>query len=85
MELTEESIDFYANDTHPGRIIEACWRLSQKGRQPADEWRDGWYYALRRWAHMLGYGVGDAMLANTAAAMAHERRQTGRLEIATSG
>ncbi|MET9023093.1 replication initiator [Actinopolymorpha sp. NPDC004070] len=139
--ITEESIDFYANNTHPGRIIEACWRLSQKGRQPADEWRGGWYYALRRWAHMLGYGghffsksrrysttfkrlrqarvdyrrahhessehleenevlevigelvfagsgwhtTGDAMLANTAAAMAREQRQTGRLEIATSG
>ncbi len=139
--ITDGTVDFYANDTHPGRLIEACWRLSQKGDQSAQEWRDGKYYALRRWAHMLGYGghffsksrrysttfkrlrqaridyrrahhesvehleenevlevvgelvfagsgwhtTGDAMLANTAAAMAREQRQTGRLEIATSG
>ncbi|GAA5000785.1 replication initiator [Actinopolymorpha pittospori] len=139
--ITEESVDFYANDTHPGRLIEACWRLGQQGRQSTEEWWESKYYALRRWAHMLGYGghffsksrrysttfkrlrqaridyrrahhesaehleenevlevigqlvyagsgwhtTGDAMLANTAAAMARERRQTGRLEVATSG
>ncbi|WP_420481583.1 hypothetical protein [Actinopolymorpha pittospori] len=29
--------------------------------------------------------TGDALLANTAAALAREQRQTGRLEIATNG
>ncbi|MGW5363055.1 replication initiator [Actinopolymorpha pittospori] len=138
--LTPSTVGLFANDTHPGRLIAACWRLSQRGLQTTSEWKDGKYYRLRRWAHMLGYGghfftksrrysatfrqlrqaridwrrahhesadhleehqvlavigelvytgtgwhtTGDALLANTAAALAREQRQTGRLEIATN-
>jgi hypothetical protein len=46
--LTEDSIAVYADPdgTHTERLVDACWRLGI----PKD-WR-----ALRRWAHMLGFG-----------------------------
>ena len=139
--LTPSTVGFYATNSHPGRLIEACWRLGARGTQTTPEWTASWYYRLRRWAHMLGYGghfftksrrysatfrqlrqarvdyrrahhvsaehleenrvletiaelvyagtgwhtTGDAMLANTAAALAREHRHTARLEIATTG
>ena len=60
--LTGATIEDYADpDTHPGRLIEACWRL---GRPGADLDADAVvknsgrmaYARLRRWAHMLGFG-----------------------------
>jgi hypothetical protein len=44
--ITERSIRIYADDSHPGRIINAAWQL---GDAPD-------YEGLRRWAHMLGFG-----------------------------
>jgi hypothetical protein len=44
--ITENSIRIYADDSHPGRIINAAWDL---GDAPD-------YTRLRRWAHMLGFG-----------------------------
>jgi hypothetical protein len=128
--LDADTIHVYADPagTHPQRLVAACWTL---GRH-----RD--WAALRRWAHMLGYGGhfltkarhysltfaelrairitwrraqqqqaehdrettlvigwltyigagwrtnGDALLANTAAAKARERRQAARDELATT-
>ncbi|MEQ7009383.1 replication initiator [Actinopolymorpha sp. B17G11] len=139
--LTPSTVDYYATNTHPGRIIGACWRLGARGLQTTTEWKTTQYYRLRRWAHMLGYGghfftksrrysttfrilrkarvdyrrahherqehleenehietiaelvyagtgwhtTGDALLANTAAALAREHRYTARLEMATTG
>ncbi len=31
--LTPSTVGYYANDTHPGRIIDACWRLGARGTQ----------------------------------------------------
>ncbi|MEQ7006426.1 replication initiator [Actinopolymorpha sp. B17G11] len=139
--ITPSTVEFYANNTHPGRLIASCWRLGQRGLQTTTEWEDSGYHRLRRWAHMLGFGghfftksrrysttfrqlrkarvdyrrahheraehleeneeietiaelvyagtgwhtTGDALLANTAAALAREHRYIGRLEIATTG
>lgn len=46
--LDPETINLYANPTgsHPERLIDTCWTLGRPR-----EWA-----ALRRWAHMLGYG-----------------------------
>jgi hypothetical protein len=57
-DTVEDAADY---DTHPGRLIEACWRL---GRPDADldpqaaTKNNGRmaYSRLRRWAHMLGFG-----------------------------
>ncbi|MGH8879217.1 MAG: replication initiator [Stackebrandtia sp.] len=138
--LTPSTVDHYATNTHPGRIIRSCWRLGSRGLQTTTEWKDSQYYRLQRWAHMLGYGghfftksrrysttfrilrkarvdyrrahherqehleenehietiaelvyagtgwhtTGDALLANTAAALAREHRHIAREEIATT-
>jgi hypothetical protein len=126
--LDPDTIHTYANPagSHPERLIHTCWTLGR-----TRQWA-----ALRRWAHMLGYGghfltkarhysltftelrairttwqrhhqraehdqettlvigwltyvgagwrtAGDALLANTAAAKARERRQAARDELAT--
>jgi hypothetical protein len=130
--ITENSILIYADDTHPGRIINVAWQL---GDAPD-------YTRLRRWAHMLGFGghfftknnqysttfkllrkartdwrrrcdrpdvqlaaehdedtvlvindldfdgmgwhsTGDALLANTSAALARERRRAARDALAS--
>ena len=45
--LTADTIDIYADEhTHTGRLLDACWRLGGE---------EG-FAALRRWAHMLGFG-----------------------------
>jgi hypothetical protein len=44
--ITADTIDVYADDSHPGRIINAAWELG------IAEHYDG----LRRWTHMLGFG-----------------------------
>jgi hypothetical protein len=45
--LTASTVDYYADpNTHAGRLVDACWTLGGA---------DGWD-ALRRWAHMLGFG-----------------------------
>jgi hypothetical protein len=46
--ITADTLDLYAkpDGTHPERLIDACWMLSQ---HPG-------YASLRRWAHMLGFG-----------------------------
>jgi hypothetical protein len=47
--ITVDNIEVYADTrTHHGRLISACLRL---GRHRHEDFR-----ALRRWAHMLGYG-----------------------------
>jgi len=139
--LTPSTVGYYTTNTHPGRLIAACWRLGQRGLQTTSQWKASPYYRLRRWAHMLGYGghfftksrrysttfralrqaridyrrahhitaehreegrvlavigelvyagsgwhtTGDALLANTAAALARERRQVAREEITCTG
>jgi hypothetical protein len=48
--ITPDTIDAYAGrETHPSRLIGACWRLGHP-RTGAD------WPRLRRWAHMLGFG-----------------------------
>jgi len=42
-------VDPYADDTHPGRLVDACWMLGAPEAGP--EWE-----RMRRWAHQLGYG-----------------------------
>jgi hypothetical protein len=46
--ITDQTIDLYANPegSLPERLIAACWRI---GQHPS-------YPAVRRWAHMLGFG-----------------------------
>jgi hypothetical protein len=44
--ITPATIGVYADDSHPGRLIDAAWRL---GRAEG-------YERLTRWAHMLGFG-----------------------------
>jgi hypothetical protein len=44
--ITAGTIDIYADDSHPGRIINAAWDLGATEQ----------YEGLRRWAHMLGFG-----------------------------
>ena len=44
--ITTDTIDIYADDSHPGRIINAAWDLGSTED----------YEGLRRWAHMLGFG-----------------------------
>jgi ribosomal protein L44E len=44
--ITPATIGIYADDTHPGRLIDAAWTLGNA----AD------YERLIRWAHMLGFG-----------------------------
>jgi hypothetical protein len=44
--LTADTISAYADDSHVGRLIDAAWTLGTA---------DG-FDALRRWAHMLGFG-----------------------------
>jgi hypothetical protein len=44
--ITAGTLDIYADDSHPGRLINAAWRLGD----------DPDYDGLRRWAHMLGFG-----------------------------
>ena len=141
--LTPATVGYYATDTHPGRIIDACWRLGARGLQGFTDYEASPYRRMRRWAHMLGYGghfftksrrysatfrqlrqarvdyrrahhlrhehqlvhehqvlevigelvyagtgwhtTGDALLANTSAAFARERRRIGKEEIATTG
>lgn len=47
--LNAATVRHYADGTHAGRLIWACWRL---GRPETDyDWD-----RLRRWAHMLGFG-----------------------------
>ena len=132
--ITTDTIDIYADDSHPGRIINAAWDLGSTED----------YEGLRRWAHMLGFGghffsksrrysttfrvlrqartayrrraarrdvvrlavehddettvvvnalsyvgtgwhtTGDALLANTSAAMARERRRAAREALAST-
>jgi hypothetical protein len=57
--ITAETIDLYAReDTHAGRLIDACWTLGRPlPRDPADpQDSESPYARLRRWAHMLGFG-----------------------------
>jgi hypothetical protein len=127
--LRPDTIDFYTDDTHPGRLVDACWTLGTPEAGP--EWE-----RMRRWAHQLGYGghfftksrrytatfhviraarrtwvrrqadlqteaaiaaevvitswsfagigwrtTGDALLAQTSAALARERRRIAREEL----
>jgi hypothetical protein len=44
--ITPATIDVYADDSHPGRLIDAAWTLG----------RTEGYERLIRWAHMLGFG-----------------------------
>jgi hypothetical protein len=56
--ITRATIGVYADDTHTGRLIAACWRLGTAPGdplQPPEEWESG-YGRMRRWAHMLGFG-----------------------------
>jgi hypothetical protein len=57
----------YADRSHTGRLIEACWRLgtpphrrpgehSGQWRERLDLWRASEFRRLRRHAHNLGYG-----------------------------
>ncbi len=54
--LTPSTVGYYATDTHPGRIIDACWRLGARGQQGFTDYEASPYRRMRRWAHMLGYG-----------------------------
>lgn len=60
--LTADTADLYADDqTHTGRLIDACWRLGRPGADldPFATQRNSGrlaYGRLRRWAHMLGFG-----------------------------
>jgi hypothetical protein len=47
--LRADTVDYYTEDTHPGRLVEACWTLGAPEAGP--EWE-----RMRRWAHQLGYG-----------------------------
>jgi len=47
--LHPDTVDLYADDSHPGRIIDACWTLGRP--EAGEDWA-----RLRRWAHQLGYG-----------------------------
>ncbi len=48
--ITGDTIDAYAGrETHPGRLIDACWRLGHP--QTGGDWG-----RLRRWARMLCFG-----------------------------
>jgi hypothetical protein len=47
--ITADTISHYAAaPTHQGRLIRACWKLGAHNHPD--------FRALRRWAHMLGYG-----------------------------
>ena len=127
--LRADTVDFYTDDTHPGRLVDACWTLGAPEAGP--DWD-----RMRRWAHQLGYGghfftksrrytvtfrviraarrtwvrrqadldaeatnetelvvtswafvgigwrtTGDALLAQTSAALARERRRIAREEL----
>ncbi len=130
--LRPDTVDFYTDDSHPGRLVDACWTLGRPEAGP------GWD-RMRRWAHQLGYGghfftksrrytvtfrtirtarrtwirrqadldaeatseaevvvtswtfvgvgwrtTGDALLAQTSAALARERRRIAREEAASA-
>lgn len=130
--LRPDTVDHYTDDTHPGRLVDACWTLGTPAAGP--EWE-----RMRRWAHQLGYGghfftksrrytatfhairaarptwvrrqadldteatsvaevvitswayvgigwrtSGDALLAQTSAALARERRRIAREEAAAA-
>jgi Replication initiator protein, pSAM2 len=47
--LRPDTVDHYTDDTHPGRLVDACWTLGTPEAGP--EWE-----RMRRWAHQLGYG-----------------------------
>ncbi len=47
--LRPDTIDLYTDQTHPGRLVDACWRLGSPAAGP--DWQ-----RMRRWAHQLGYG-----------------------------
>lgn len=47
--LRADTVDYYADDSHPGRLVEACWTLGTPEAGP--DWE-----RMRRWAHQLGYG-----------------------------
>ena len=47
--LHTDTVDLCADDTHPGRLIDACWSLGSPEAGP--DWE-----RMRRWAHQLGYG-----------------------------
>ena len=127
--LRADTVDFYTDDSHPGRLVDACWTLGAPEAGP--DWD-----RMRRWAHQLGYGghfftksrrytitfrviraarrtwvrrqadldaeatnetelvvtswafagigwrtTGDALLAQTSAALARERRRIAREEL----
>ena len=60
--LTPETISAYAEqDSHVGRLIDACWHLGRPGADldPFEAAKNSGrlsYTRLRRWAHMLGFG-----------------------------
>lgn len=59
--FTHETVWAYADPArHSGRLVRACWQLGRRPRgHTSPEQREAWhrsYGALRRWAHMLGFG-----------------------------
>ena len=60
--ISPATVGRYADlTTHPGRLIEACWRLGHPAADldPAAAVKNSGrlsYTRLRRWAHMLGFG-----------------------------
>lgn len=91
--ITPATIRHYARTaTHPGRLIEATWRLGTSPRQltqdETDEWAAG-YGRLRRWAHMLGFGghfsTKSRRYSTTLGALRQARRDWRRAQLEQHG